>query len=63
MRPAENIKRLIKNARIVINPEVKNAALKELINELEKSKITGLAGTKPNIWRIIMKSTEMIWCE
>jgi outer membrane lipoprotein-sorting protein len=56
MRPAENIKRLIKNARIKINPEVKKSALKELINELERSKITGLAGPKLNIWRIIMKS-------
>ena len=56
MRPAENIKRLVKNARIKINPEVKKSALKELINELEKSKITSLAGTQPNIRRIIMKS-------
>ena len=56
MRPAENIKRLIKNAKIKINPEVKRAALKELINELEKSKITSWAGTKPNIWRIVARS-------
>ena len=56
MRSAENIKRLIKDARIEINPEVKKAALAELINELKKSKITNPAGTKPNIGRIIMKS-------
>jgi outer membrane lipoprotein-sorting protein len=56
MRPAENIKRSIKNARIAINPEVKKAALKELINELEKSKITGLVVAGPNVWRTIMKS-------
>ncbi|MHC4315467.1 MAG: hypothetical protein ACYSW3_23735 [Planctomycetota bacterium] len=56
MRPAENIKRLVKNARIQINPEVKKSALKELINEFQKSKNTGLAGTKLNIWRIIMNS-------
>ncbi len=56
MRPAENIKRLIKNAIIKINPQVKKSALKELINELEKSKITGLAGTKPNIWSIVARS-------
>ena len=55
MRPAENIKRLIKNAKIKINPEVKKAALKELINELEKSKIAGLAGTKPNIWSTVVR--------
>jgi hypothetical protein len=61
MRPAENIKRLIKNARIQINPEVKTSALKELINELERSKITGLAGTELNIYRIIMKSKITKW--
>ena len=56
MRPAENIKRLIKNARIKINPEVKEAALNELIGELEKSKITSSAKTQPNIWRNIAKN-------
>ena len=55
MRPAENIKRLIKNTRVVINPEIKRAALKKLINELEKSKTTSLAGTKPNIWSIVVR--------
>jgi len=38
MRPAENIKRLIKNAKVMINPEVKRAALEELVNELEQTK-------------------------
>ncbi len=56
MRPTENIKKLITNAKVRINPEVKKSALKELINELERSKITGLAGTKPNIWRIVARS-------
>ncbi|MBL7153816.1 MAG: hypothetical protein ISS79_08865 [Phycisphaerae bacterium] len=56
MRPAENIKRLVKNARIQIDPEVKTSALKEIINELERSKITGLADPKVNILRMIMKS-------
>ncbi len=61
MRPAERIKRLIKNARIQINPEVKTSALKELINELEKPKTIRSAGTKPNMWRIIMKSRIAKW--
>ena len=56
MRPAENIKRLVKNARIIINPEIKKTALKELIDELEKPKTIRSAGTKPNMWRTIMKS-------
>ena len=56
MRPAENIKRRVKNAIIIINPEIKKTALKELIDELEKPKMIRSAGTKPNMWRIIMKS-------
>lgn len=56
MKPAGNIKQLIKNARIKINPEVKKAALKELISELDTSERVPLAATQPNIWRIIMKS-------
>ena len=56
MRPAENIKRLIKNARIRINPEVRTSALKELINELQTSKLTGLDKAKPGIQRIIMEN-------
>ncbi len=56
MRPAENIERLIENATVNINQEVKKAALTELINELESSKIGGPTETMPNIWRIIMKS-------
>lgn len=56
MRSAEDIRHLIKNARIIINPEIKKAALKELIKELRKPKTIGTATTKPAIWRIIMKS-------
>ncbi len=56
MRPTENIKRLIKNAKIKSDPEVKRTALNELINELEKTKVIGSAVAKPNTWRIIMKS-------
>ena len=56
MRTAEDIKRLIKNAKIIINPEIKKAALNELINELKKLKMISSATTKPTIWRINMKS-------
>ncbi|MCK4886847.1 MAG: hypothetical protein KAS96_05620 [Planctomycetes bacterium] len=55
MRPAENIKRLIKNAKIKINPKVKKAALEELINELEKPK-QSKPTPRPDIWRIFMKN-------
>ncbi|MHC4694907.1 MAG: hypothetical protein ACYS67_19405 [Planctomycetota bacterium] len=56
MRPAENIKQSIKNARIKINPEVKKSALNELITELKRTRITGSAGPRPSLWRIIVKS-------
>jgi hypothetical protein len=56
MRPAENIKRLIKNSKVMINPEVKRAALEELVNELEQTRKTTSAETQPNIWRRIMQS-------
>lgn len=57
MRPVEKTARLINNARIRINPDVKRAALKGLISELEKSETVRLAGTQPSLWRIIMRNT------
>jgi len=56
MRPAEDIKRLVKDAKVIINPDVKRDALKELIGELEKPKTIRSAETRANTWRIIMKS-------
>ncbi len=56
MRPAENIKRLIKNASVNSTPEVNQAVLADLLNELEKRKSTRSAAGRPNTWRIIMKS-------
>ena len=56
MRPAKDIKKLIEKAEIRIDPEVKRAALKGLIGELEKSKIDSSAPAEQNIWRIIMNT-------
>lgn len=56
MSPAENVKRLVENARIIINPEIKKAALKELVNELNKPKAIDSATTKPSIWRVNTKN-------
>ena len=56
MRPADEIKRLVKEAKVIIDPAVKRNALKELIDELEKPETIRSAETKPNVWRIIMKS-------
>jgi len=56
MRPAEDIKRLVKDAKVIINPDVKKNALKELIGELEKPETIRSAETRANTWRIIMKS-------
>ncbi len=56
MRSAEYIKRLIESAKIKINPEVRKAALSELINELEQTKNADSVKLKPNIGRTIMNS-------
>ncbi len=56
MRSAENIKRLVRNARILINQEIKETALEDLIKELKKPKMIGQTISKPKIWRVIMKS-------
>jgi hypothetical protein len=56
MRPAENIKKLIKNIRIRTNPEVNKAVLNDLFNILDKAESVNLDVKQPSIWRIIMKS-------
>ncbi len=56
MRPADETKQFIKNASINSNPDVNEAVLKELINEMDKSKNISCAGRQPDIWRIIMRS-------
>ena len=56
MRPADKTRQFIKNASITSNPEVNEAVLKDLLNELDKSKNIPLDAPQPNIWRIIMKS-------
>ncbi|MHC4639586.1 MAG: hypothetical protein ACYTBP_16385 [Planctomycetota bacterium] len=55
MRPADKTKQYIKNASINSNPEVNEAVLKDLFNELDKSKDIPRDAPQPNIWRIIMK--------
>ena len=56
MRPAEDIKKLIKNASIKTDPEVNQAVLNGLLTELDKSKSKHSVTRQPNIWRIIMKT-------
>jgi hypothetical protein len=56
MRPADKTRQFIKNASIKSNPEVNEAVLKELLNELDQSKSMPCAAREPNIWRIIMRS-------
>ena len=56
MRPTENIKRFIRNARIKTNPDVNEAVLKSLLSELDKTKDEFSIFLQPSVWRIIMKS-------
>lgn len=55
MKSAESIKRLIENAKIKTNPDVKKAALSELINELDRTK-DNPAKISPDKGRIIMNN-------
>ena len=56
MRPADKTRQFIKNASINSNPEINEAVLKELLNEMDKTKDMTFAARLPNIRRIIMKS-------
>jgi len=56
MRPADKTRQFIKNASINSNPEVNEAVLKELLNEMDKSQNMLYAARQPNIWRTILKS-------
>jgi len=56
MRPPQDVKQLIRNARIALNPEIKKSALEQLVKELKKTETMGLAGKMPTLWRSIMES-------
>jgi len=56
MRPADKTRQFIKNASIKSNPEVNEAVLKELFNELDQSKSMPFAARELKRWRIIMKN-------
>ena len=55
MRPAEDIKRLIKNLTDRTSAQMDERVLKDVLSALEESEKTS-ALTEPNIWRIIMRS-------
>jgi len=55
MRPAENIKNLIKKLRYKPSAEAHNRMLVNVLQALDESQKTTSA-PKPNIWRIIMKN-------
>jgi hypothetical protein len=55
MKPADNIKRLIKNTKIKTNPAVNEAVLNDLLNKLDSSENISSAAKQPSVWRIIMK--------
>ena len=59
MRPTKNIKRLIKNTGVKTNPEVNEAVLKNLLNELDKSESIRSATKQLNTGRIIKQSLAM----
>jgi outer membrane lipoprotein-sorting protein len=56
MRPTESIKRLIKNAKIKTNPQVNEAVLKDLLDEMDNIEAKRSTVFRPNVWRNMMKS-------
>ena len=56
MRPAENVKRLIKNLQDKTSPKMDERVLGDVLRALEESKKNKSAASKPNIRRTIMRS-------
>ena len=56
MKPEDNINRLIKNSDVTTSSEIDSRILGDAFEELEKLKVTKLAGNRLNIRRTIMKT-------
>jgi len=56
MRPAENMKKLIKNVPVNTNSERDKEVLNDVLDALEKSKKARSTAVQPNVWRIIMRN-------
>jgi len=56
MRPAGNIKGLIKSLHDTTSAEMDERVLKDILKALGESQRTKSAASEPNIWRIIMRS-------
>jgi len=56
MRPAEDIEKLIKNVPVNTSAKRDEEVLEDVLNALEKSKNLQSAASRPDLWRIIMKS-------
>ncbi len=61
MRPAEDIKRLIKNLHDRTSAQMDERVLADVLRALAESEKTTSDSTKPTIGRIIMKSTKIIF--
>ncbi len=56
MKPADNIKKLIKTTKIKTNPAVNKAVLDDLLNQMHQAKGPHINTRQQNTWRLIMKS-------
>jgi hypothetical protein len=56
MKPAKNIKKLIKRSDVTTGSKVDKRVLGNALDDLERLKQAKSIGTRPNIWRMIMKS-------
>jgi outer membrane lipoprotein-sorting protein len=56
MKSAEDVKKLVKNAELGINPDTNEQVFRDVLNAHELTKKNKTAGSQPNYWRIFMKS-------
>jgi hypothetical protein len=56
MKPEKNIRRLVERSDVTTGSEVDQRILGHALDGLEELRKTKLAGTRPNVWRTIMKS-------
>lgn len=56
MKPEENIRRLVERSDVATGSEADERILGDALDDLEKLKQAKPAGSRPNVWRTIMKS-------
>ncbi len=59
MSSAEKLKRLFAKSDVTVDSKVDDRIINDALTAFDKSEKTKSVSAEPNIWRIIMKSTEI----